>query len=65
MFTNEDKLQEWYKHTYADYIKSWFCLLLIMFLGACFIFKFIDTTDTWGAEEVDHHGEVVAVSRDF
>ncbi|QLF85408.1 hypothetical protein vBEfaS271_39 [Enterococcus phage vB_EfaS-271] len=65
MFTKEDKNQKWYKNTYKDYIQAWFCLLFIMFIGACFIFKFIDTTDTWGAEEIDHNGQVVTISKDF
>lgn len=64
MFTKEDKNQKWYKETYLDAVKGWFMTFAVLAVTACLIFEYVDTVDTEGYE-VNHHGEVVTISRDF
>lgn len=64
MFTKEDKEQHWYKETYLDAVKGWFMTFAVLAVAACLIFEYVDTADSDGYE-VDHHGEVVTISKDY
>ena len=64
MFTAEDKLQPWYKMTYPDALVTWFQLIITFIVIVFFVFEYVDTSDEVG-KVVDHHDQVVTVSRDF
>lgn len=64
MFTKWDKEQYWYKETYLDAVKAWFITFTVLAVAACLIFDYVDTADTEGYE-VNHHGQIVTISRDF
>lgn len=64
MFTKWDKEQAWYQETYLDAVKGWFMTFAVLAVAACLIFDYVDTADEVG-EVVDHHGQIVTISRDF